>query len=61
MRNYYYCEANGAVYTENEKVKSDWPACRFIGIGKYTKRVDAETAWDDKHWNDAPVTNNKRN
>lgn len=61
MKNYYYCTANGCIYTENEKQKSDWPGSRFMDAGKHKNRIEAEKAWDEKYWNRYPVMPNKRN
>ena len=49
MKNYYYCEANMAIYTEKEKIKSVWPANRFHLVGAFRSRTEAEKAYDDSH------------
>lgn len=49
MKNYYYCEANMAIYTENEKINSVWPANRFRLVGAFRSRPEAEKAYDDSH------------
>lgn len=49
MKNYYYCNANGSVYTENEKTNSRFPASRFEMIGQFKSRVQAETAFSAKN------------
>lgn len=59
MRNYYYCEANRVIYTENEKLNSNFPSGRFELIGKYRNRAEAEAAYLDKRPFDA-VINDKR-
>lgn len=59
MRNYYYCEANCTVYTEREKIKSTFPGHRFVLIGEFKNRVQAENAWLEKHPLGA-VANEKR-
>ena len=41
-RTYYYCDAGSMVYTEKEKIRSVWPACRFTEIGKFESRRAAE-------------------
>ena len=43
MRNYYYNNANFAVYTEIEKSKSRFPKHRFELIGQFKNRTDAES------------------
>lgn len=42
MRNYYYCEAMYAIYTEKEKALSKWPASRFELVGSFKSRREAE-------------------
>ena len=42
MRKYYFCDANETVYTENEKKKSFFTAHRFMLIGEFKNRRDAE-------------------
>lgn len=61
MRNYYYCEANGMIYTEAEKKKSDYAAGRFVEAGQHKSRKEAEKAWDDAHWFNECVSNGNRN
>lgn len=61
MKTYYYCTANGCIYTEREMQKSDWSASRFMAAGKHKNRVEAENAWDKHYWNILPVMSNKRN
>ena len=51
MRNYYYCEANSMVYTEKEKINSVWPAGRFMLIGAFKSRSDAEVSFGEKNYN----------
>ena len=48
MKNYYFCNANFAVYTEIEKNNSTFPAFRFELIGQFKSRKQAENAWNAK-------------
>lgn len=49
MKNYYYCEANDAIYTEKEMNRSKWPSGRFEKIGAFEKREEAEIAYMNKN------------
>ena len=51
MRKYFYCEANFAVYTEKEKLNSVFSSGRFVLIGEYKNRSQAEWAMRDKDYN----------
>lgn len=48
MKNYYINNANNAVYTEAEKNNSNFPASRFVLIGQFKNRTQAEAAWNGK-------------
>lgn len=42
MKKYYYCEANLTVYTEKEMRKSVFHPSRFVEIGAFKNRLEAE-------------------
>jgi hypothetical protein len=49
MRKYFYNNANFEVYTENEKLNSDFCASRFEYIGEYKNRSEAELARENQY------------
>lgn len=41
-RNYYYCNADGRVYTQHEaETHRFWPTSRFEPVGEHTSRKEA--------------------